>query len=214
MQLTKLERLIFRITPNFILRRILHRLDRYHYFRGTLNTQTPISFDLWYNQKVLGHYDNAYWPIHKTSTVCGIQNIYCGIETCPGYSPGNYIQGMGKIFIDDYTQIAPNVGIISSNHDVYNNSKHIIQEVKIGKYCWIGMGAVILPGVELGDFTIVGSGAVVSKSFTEGYCILGGVPAKIIKELEIEKCKRNKSAVEYNGYIKTEYFQLFRKNNL
>ena len=68
-------------------------------------------------------------------------NIFCGIETSPGLSPGNYIQGMGKTYIGDYTQIAPNVGIISANHELEDNRKHIIEDVYIGKYCWIGMGA-------------------------------------------------------------------------
>ena len=46
------------------------------------------------------------------------------------------------------------------------------------------MNAVILPGVELGDHTVVGAGAVVTKSFSEGYCVIGGNPAKIIKYIE------------------------------
>jgi len=45
------------------------------------------------------------------------------------------------------------------------------------------MNAVILPGVHLGDHTIVAAGSVVTKSFPQGNCILGGVPAKVVKEL-------------------------------
>jgi acetyltransferase-like isoleucine patch superfamily enzyme len=45
-----------------------------------------------------------------------------------------------------------------------------------------------LPEVELGDFTIVGAGAVVTKSFKEGYCVLAGNPASIIKNLNKESC--------------------------
>lgn len=214
MTLNKLERILFLIIPNFILRRILPNLKKYHFFKNTSNTQTPISFDLWYNQKVKGHCNDAYWPVHFTSLVSNPNNIYCGIETCPGYSPGNYIQAMGKIYIGDYTQIAPNVGIISANHDIYDNSRHLIKEVRIGKYCWIGMGAIIMPGVVLGDFTIVGAGAIVTKSFEDGFCVIGGNPAKEIKKMEKEKCITNKSLNEYNGYMEHKNFESYRKKNL
>ena len=214
MNLNRFYRILFLILPNFILRKVLPRLKKFHFFINTSNTQTPISFDLWYNQKVKGHCNDSYWPVHFTSLVSNPNNIYCGIETCPGYSPGNYIQAIGKIHIGDYTQIAPNVGIISANHDVYDNSKHIIGEVKIGKYCWLGMGSIIMPGVTLGDFTIVGAGAIVTKSFEEGYCIIGGNPAKEIKKLEREKCILNKSTFEYNGYIRHEEYESYRKKHL
>ena len=45
------------------------------------------------------------------------------------------------------------------------------------------MNSVILPGVELGNRTIVAAGTVVTKSFKQGNIVLGGVPAKIIKEI-------------------------------
>jgi acetyltransferase-like isoleucine patch superfamily enzyme len=214
MNLNKLERILFLIIPNFILRRLLPNLKKYDFFKNTCNTQTPISFDLWYNQKVKSHCNDAYWPVHFTSSVSNPNNIYCGIETCPGYSPGNYIQAIGKIYIGDYTQIAPNVGIISANHDIYDNAKHVTKDVKIGKYCWIGMGAIIMPGVILGDFTIVGAGSIVTKSFEDGYCIIGGNPAKEIKKIEKEKCISNKSLNEYNGYINHKYFEAYRKKHL
>ena len=195
------ERVMLSLVPKMFLRRILPRMKRFDFFRKTCGTQTPISFQMWYNQMVLGHYRDADWPIHHTSTVSGLQNIECGIETSPGYSPGNYIQAIGKIYIGDYTQIAPNVGIISANHDLYDLRRHIPSVVKIGKYCWIGMGAIILPGVELGDFTIVGAGAVVTKSFPGGYGVVAGNPAKMIKSLEKGKCIPYRSQYEYVGYI-------------
>ena len=54
----------------------------------------------------------------------------------------------------------------------------------LGKECWIGSNAVILPGVRLGEHTVVGAGAVVTKSFEEGWCVIGGVPARKIKDIE------------------------------
>ncbi|MEM7102341.1 MAG: acyltransferase [Bacteroidota bacterium] len=199
--------------PMRIIKKVAGYLPYFKFIEETKDSQTPISFEMWYRQKVLGYNRNAYWPVHFTSTVSGkVKNVYCGIETCPGYSPGCYIQAIGKIFIGDYTQIAPNVGIISSNHDPHDNSKHIVKAVKIGAYGWIGMGALIMPGVELGDFTVVGAGAVVTKSFPEGHCIIGGNPAKKIKSLDPAKCVRNRSKIEYNGYIRSDKFEMFKKS--
>jgi acetyltransferase-like isoleucine patch superfamily enzyme len=209
------ENLLLNKIKKFILRSgFLYKLRVFKVLRETRNTQTPITFTLWYSQMLRGHCNDVYWPVHRTSYVGNPRNIYCGIETSPGYSPGNYIQAIGKIYIDDYTQIAPNVGIISANHDLYDSRKHILSHVKIGKYCWLGMGSIILPGVELGDFTIVGAGSIVTKSFSEGFCVIAGNPAKLIKLLEKDQCVRHRSDYEYNGYIPSEEFEVFTKKYL
>jgi len=214
MHISRIERWIYLIVPNFILRRILAFVPKFKFFHETQNTQTPISFDAWYNHKIIGKNRSAYWPIHPTSTIVNGANIYCGIETSPGYSPGNYIQAIGKIIIGDYTQIAANVGIISANHELTDNRKHILNDVIIGKYCWIGMGAIILPGVTLGDYTIVGAGTIVTKSFTTGYCVIGGNPARVLKPLEVKDCILHTSQYEYNGYIPAYKFEEYRKRYL
>lgn len=52
----------------------------------------------------------------------------------------------------------------------------------------------------LGDHTIVGAGAVVTKSFPEGYCIVAGNPAKVVKYLDKSKIVEYKHPIEYVGY--------------
>jgi len=47
---------------------------------------------------------------------------------------------------------------------------------------WIGGRAVINPGVTLGDNVVVASGAVVTKEVPSN-CVVGGNPARIIKQL-------------------------------
>lgn len=179
----------------------------------TKDTQTPVRFKMWFFQNILGFNKKVYWPVHFTSIVTGYQNIYAGVDTCPGYMPGCYIQGIGKIYIGDYTQISANVGIITANHDLQDTRKHEVSFVNIGEYCWIGMNVMILPGVELGDNTIVGAGSVVTKSFKEGYCVIAGNPAKIIKRLDSKKCIKYKNRIEYNGYIKSNDFKAYCKLN-
>lgn len=63
-------------------------------------------------------------------------------------------------------------------------TKEQIQPIKIEDDCWIGSQCIILKGVTLGQGSIVGSNSLVSKSVPP-FCIVGGVPAKIIKELPI-----------------------------
>ncbi|MGN6492517.1 MAG: acyltransferase [Agriterribacter sp.] len=187
---------------------LLIRLPYFDFIKRTTDYQCPNTFSAWFIHKVLniGGNRQAYWPVHFTSKVINPRNIYAGIDTCPGMMGGCYIQAIGKIYIGDYTQIASNVAIISANHDLYNTRKHVAKEVKIGKYCWIGTGAAIMPGVILGDFTIVGAGSIVTKSFAEGFCVIAGNPAKKIKTLEMEKCIPHKNKYLYNGYILSEKF--------
>lgn len=102
----------------------------------------------------------------------------------------------------------------NGNHDLYDNRKHVVKDVCIGKYCWIGMNSIILPGTSLGDYTIVAAGSVVTKSFTSGYCVIGGNPAKVLKELDKEQVVFHTSPYEYNGYIQSSQFENYRKTYL
>lgn len=93
----------------------------------------------------------------------------------------------GRIVLGYGTHIGPGVGLITSNHDPNDPSKHLpAKGIDIGKYSWIGMNSVILPGVVLGPHTVVGTGSVVTKSFPEGYRVIAGNPAKVIRLLAME----------------------------
>jgi acetyltransferase-like isoleucine patch superfamily enzyme len=124
---------------------------------------------------------------------------------------GCYIQGKGGIVIGDYTQVAPNVVIVSANHDVYDTRNHVCKKVVIGNYCWLGAGAKIMPGVVLGDHCIVAAGAVVTKSFEDGYCVVAGVPAKLVKKLEPGLCVKYEHKKKYHGFIPDHKFKKFQE---
>ncbi len=185
----------------------------------TKNNESPIKPGMWARQKILGYNRHCYWPVHFTSKVVGWNNIYVGVDAAPGISPCCYIQAVGKIYIGDYTQIAPGVGIISANHFMLDIRKHILNEVRLGKYCRIGMNSVILPGVTLGDFTTVAAGSVVTKSFPQGFCVIAGNPAQIVEDYSSNDKIKNKfirysNEYEYNGYIPAHKFEAFRKKHL
>lgn len=105
---------------------------------------------------------------------------YCRI------GPFCHLDGEGGITIEDGTILASRITILSSSHQ-YNqmellpfNLEDKKLPVHIGKGCWIGWGASILPGVTIGDGVVIAMGAVVTKSIPKG-AIVGGNPAKIIK---------------------------------
>lgn len=152
----------------------------------------------------------GYFPIHPTCTIANIRKIYVGINSTVA-RPGCYLQGAGTIRFGDYVQLAPNVGILSANHDLYDQRKYNVEPIVIGDYSWIGMNSVVTAGVTLGPRTIVAAGAVVTKSFPDGYCVLAGVPAKVVKYLDKEKFVPWHYEQEYYGYIPKDKFESVRK---
>ncbi len=110
------------------------------------------------------------------------------------------ILNAGKITIGDQTYINPN-GVMRIKHSLtighhcaigwnctfMDNDHHTVNgkeealAIHIGNNVWMGAGSVILKGVSIGDNSIVAAGSVVTKSFGPRL-LIGGVPAKIIKE--------------------------------
>ncbi|MDW4260929.1 DapH/DapD/GlmU-related protein [Staphylococcus saprophyticus] len=136
--------------------------------------------------KLLGINSKLPWPADISVRIHNPKNIIFDRDDIHIFqSPGTYFNNFSaKIYIGKGSYIAPNVGIITANHDINNLSTHIEgKDVRIGKNCWIGMNSVVLPGVILGDNTIIGAGSIVTKSFSKGNIVIAGNPAKIVKQL-------------------------------
>ena len=88
----------------------------------------------------------------------------------------------GGITIDDGVMIGPNVRIVTDNHDFTNRMVLRCKPVHICRNVWIGVGAIILPGVTIGENAVIAAGAVVTKDVAPNN-IVGGNPAKFIKNL-------------------------------
>lgn len=137
--------------------------------------------------KIVGRHRGSHFPIGFFTYVRKSENVIVESSSLNVFqSPGCYFQNFdAKIHIGSNVFIAPNVGIITANHDLYDLKKHLPgKDIIIGDDCWIGMNSVVLPGVVLGNHTIVAAGSVVNKSFLQGNCVIGGSPAKIIRALD------------------------------
>ena len=92
------------------------------------------------------------------------------------------MMGRGGITIEKGAMIAANVQLITNNHDLHDRRLLLCKPVRICTNAWIGAGATILPGVTVGENAVVAAGAVVTKDVAP-YTIVGGNPAKFIKEI-------------------------------
>jgi len=104
-----------------------------------------------------------------------------------GIAQNCFIQVRGKVKINDNVIMGPNVSIFSENHN-YNNPELPVsvqgetrKGVTIEDGVWIGTRAVILDGVTVGKNSIIAAGSVVTHDVPP-YSIVGGVPAKKIKD--------------------------------
>lgn len=156
--------------------------DRWHYTQGW-----SWILRCWFWQKIMGYNRHVPWPVPPHVAIAVPENIIFDPDDMRVFhTTGNYFQGIGaKVYIGKGTSIAAGTGFITANHDFVNS--HISapgKDIVLGEDCWIGMNAVLLPGVELGPHTIVGAGSIVTKSFPEGNCVIAGNPAKLIHVLE------------------------------
>ncbi len=91
------------------------------------------------------------------------------------------------IYVGDRTMFGPHVIVATAGHPLlpqlreqgyqYNAS------VRIGKNCWIGAGAILLPGVTIGDNVVVGAGSVVTKDLPSNVVAVGN-PCKVLRQID------------------------------
>ncbi len=142
--------------------------------------------NLWM-QKVKGINRDIPFPVSFRNEVSSAENLIFDPDDMNDFNAfGCYFQNFAaKIVIGKGSYIAPNVGLVTANRVLTDLEQHQPgKDIVLGKNCWIGMHSTVLPGVVLGDHTVVGAGSVVTKSFPEGWRVIAGNPAKVIRKLE------------------------------
>lgn len=99
---------------------------------------------------------------------------------------------LGGIIIEDNVLIGPKVSLLSEGHPLAPAERGALVpgKIHIKKNAWIGANAVILPGVTIGKNAVVAAGAVVAKD-VEDNTVVGGVPAKFIKQINADDNEKN-----------------------
>ena len=139
-------------------------------------------------------FDGAYREILRellpnTTTECLIRPpFFCGYGYNIYIGEGGFINfncvmlDGAPIRIGNNVLIGPAVQIYTFHHPIDHLERReveICRPVTIGDDCWIGGGAIILPGVTIGPKSVIGAGAVVTKDVPEGGVVAGN-PARPI----------------------------------
>ena len=133
--------------------------------------------------------------IHPTAAICsrvfiGGRGLQMGAFSFVNINC--FLDGCASITIGDYVQFGPNVKLLTGTHTINpgvlrrkgtSEDLHLPIEIKQGS--WIGMGAMILPGVTIEEGCVIGAGAVVTRS-TEPNGLYVGCPARRIRDLPTE----------------------------
>ena len=93
------------------------------------------------------------------------------------------VSAAAGVTIEEEVQIAPQVTILTVNHDLKNKGIVKCAPVVVKKGAWIGARAIILPGVTIGKNSVVGAGAVVTKDVPDNTVVVGN-PARFLKKID------------------------------
>lgn len=107
----------------------------------------------------------------------------------------NFYANFNCVFLDvcpirigENAMLGPGVSLVTPEHPLHpeerNSGLEFGRPITIGDNCWIGANATVVGGVSLGDNVVIAAGAVVTRSFPD-QVVLAGVPAKVIKNIEI-----------------------------
>lgn len=100
---------------------------------------------------------------------------------------GSHFVKEAVVVIGNNVAIGPEVKMFSASHDYTSlDLPNIAQSIIVNDNCWIGGGAILLPGVELGEGVVIGAGSVVSCSIP-AWSIAVGNPASIIKHRSLSE---------------------------
>ncbi len=106
------------------------------------------------------------------------KNIYCNFNTT--------LVDDTHIYVGDYTMFGPNVTVAAAGHPVLPELREKGYQynfpVYIGRNCWIGAGAVIVPGITIGDNVVIGAGSIVTGDIPSNVVAVGN-PCRILREV-------------------------------
>lgn len=144
---------------------------------------------------------NSEFVLHKNGKIIFNGPAFIGCGCCININIGTLVLGQNTIINNqnnigcfNYIEIGDNTRFGHQNQIYDTNFHHTVDLEKkvvkksnapiiIGKWCWIANRVTIMPNIKLPDYTIISSNSLVNKNVaTASYQIIGGIPAKLIKE--------------------------------
>lgn len=100
------------------------------------------------------------------------------------FNSGCRLQDHGGIFIGDNVLFGHNVVLATLDHDLDPAKRDLLHcaPIRIGNDVWVGANVTITKGVTIGDGAVIAAGAVVTRDVPPR-TVVGGVPAKVIREI-------------------------------
>lgn len=146
-------------------------------FNGLANTDQARSQELLRELFPHGDVPDIWAPLH----------LEFGINTT--FGPGCYLNfnctilDIAEIHVGAGTLFGPGCQLITVEHPVSDHRKRAegwerARPITIGKDCWFGAGAMVMPGVTIGDRCVVAAGSVVTRDVPDG-TLVAGVPAEV-----------------------------------
>lgn len=128
----------------------------------------------------IGHGTRIVGPLFSTATLKVGDN--CWIGRCLS------VNGNGLLVIEDNCDLAPEITVLTGGHTIGNENRRAGEgetyQIVIGNGTWVGARSIILNNTQIGSGCLIAAGACVNKDIPNNV-LVGGVPAKIIKELSV-----------------------------
>lgn len=102
------------------------------------------------------------------------------------FGDGSMMGASHKIDFTDRVDIGKRVIIGGRNSSIWTHNRQKTKPVTIGDHSYVGSEIRVAPGGAIPANCIVGMGSVITESLVQEYTLIGGVPAKVIKELDEE----------------------------
>lgn len=129
--------------------------------------------------------------IHATASIRNAHNVYVGRNSHINHLCCVWAGKKSKVILGDNVLMGPGVSIFSVSHGTTKGRPMMFQErteatITIGDDVWLGANSVITAGTTIANGVLVAAGAVVTRSITQPGVIVGGIPARIIRERLVE----------------------------
>ncbi len=165
-----------------IMREQLRRLERLYDFNHTrpseMDKREALMKEMFFEIGEGCYIEPPFHANHAGAHVHFGKNIYANFNLT--------IVDDTHVYVGDFTMFGPNVTIATAGHPILPELREKVYQynmpVHIGRNCWIGAGALIMPGVTIGDNTVIGAGSVVTKDIPANVVAVGS-PCRVLREI-------------------------------